>query len=214
MAESNERDMMIRSKIDPSIKSKRLADLINVPKSIVVNEFNEEFAKKFATDITVAMGTGQEVIPIFIDSFGGEVYSLLAMVDVINKAKSDGFIVATICLSKAMSCGSVLLSQGTEGYRYISEYSTIMIHDVSSGMWGKIEEVKADAKEAERLNELIYKLMSISIGKPESYLKEIVHTKGHADWFVTATQAVEHNLANHISIPSFNISVSVNVKFG
>ncbi len=213
MTESNNGHMMILSDIDPKIKPRALGDLVNVPKNIVVNKFDEESAKKFYNDITEAMDTGQKIIPIFIDSFGGVVYSLLSMVDMINKAKKHGFIIATISLSKSMSCGSVLFTQGTEGHRYISPLSTIMIHDVSSATWGKIEDMKADTKEAERLDTMIYKLLSTSIGKPENYFKEIVHTKGHADWYMTAEQAVEHNLANHIGVPSFKVTVDVDIKF-
>ena len=35
--------------------------------------------------------------------------------------------------------------------------ATVMIHDVSSGMYGKVEELEADVEEAKRLNKKIYK---------------------------------------------------------
>ena len=50
-----------------------------------------------------------------------------------------------------MSCGAILFSFGVDGMRYMDPDATVMIHDVSSMGWGKVEEIKADAKEVERL---------------------------------------------------------------
>jgi ATP-dependent protease ClpP protease subunit len=93
-------------------------------------------------------------------------------------------------------------------------HATIMIHDVSSMDWGKVEELKAGAKEADRLNDEIYKMMALNCGKRADYFKKIVHKKGHADWFLDPKEAKEHNLANHFCIPKLNIDVSVDFSFG
>ena len=61
--------------------------------------------------------------------------------------------VATIVQGKAMSCGAILFSFGAEGMRYMDPDSTLMIHDVSSMAWGKVEEVKVSAEETDRLNQ-------------------------------------------------------------
>ena len=45
-----------------------------------VNEFTEQAAEKLSTDISAAHNTGQDIIPIVIDSYGGEVYSLMSMI--------------------------------------------------------------------------------------------------------------------------------------
>jgi ATP-dependent protease ClpP protease subunit len=45
--------------------------------------------------------------------------------------------------------------------------ATVMIHDVSSMGWGKVEEIKADAKEVERLNQKVYKMMAKNCGHDE-----------------------------------------------
>ncbi|HBZ39919.1 MAG TPA: hypothetical protein DEO59_16125, partial [Balneola sp.] len=70
---------------------------------------------------------------------------------------------------KAMSCGAILFSFGTEGRRYMDSDATLMIHDVSSSGWGKIEEIKADVKEAERLNKKIFRMMAKNCGQEEDY---------------------------------------------
>ena len=120
--------------------------------------------------------------------------------------------IATIVDGKAMSCGSVLFSCGTEGLRYMSPNSTLMIHEVSTSSWGKIEEIKADVKEGERLNKLVFKIMAKNCGKSDDYFEKLIHKKNHADWYLTSSEAKKHNIANHIKIPTLKINVSVEMK--
>lgn len=196
--------------IDPKIKIKKIEELIDLPVVLTVNKFNEEVAKSFRDTFAKALNTGQKIVPIVIDSYGGEVYSLLSMVAVI---KSSPLPVATIVSGKAMSCGAILLSCGTEGYRFADPSATIMIHEVSVGSFGKVEEVKVDAKEAERLNQLIFKLMARNAGKDEDFFLKVVHENNHADLFLNAEDCKKFNLVNHIRIPSFKIKISSEISF-
>ena len=210
MADAATSDDFSRSSIDPRILVRKVNELLVKPKAVYVNKFNEESALKFHKDIAEAEDTGQEIIPVYIDSYGGYVDALVHMVDVIRSCKVP---VATVCLGKAMSCGAVLLTQGAEKHRYIAPASRVMIHDVASWTGGKVEEIKADAAETDRLNQLIYAWMEENTGHEKGYFLDIVHSKGHADWYLTAEEAKKHNIVNHIKVPKFNIKVDVNVKF-
>ena len=152
----------------------------------------------------------QNLIPIVIDSYGGEVYSLMSMIAAIKDAEIP---VATIVEGKAMSCGAVLLSFGEQGMRFADPEATIMIHDVSSMDWGKVEELKAGAKEADRLNGKIYTMMARNCGKADDYFLKIVDKKKHADWFLDAKEAKKHNLVNHLRVPKMTIDVGVKMEF-
>ena len=180
--------------------------LVHAPKVVVVRQFSEEGYKKFDQDFNEAHKTGQTVIPVVIDSYGGECYSLMGMIGIMQSSKIP---VATILLSKAMSCGIILFTCGNEGMRFMAPLATLMIHDVSSGVWGKVEDIKVDAKETERLNEIIYDIMDKNCGRRKGYFKDLVHEKGHADWYLDAKESVKHNLANHIGIPTFNVNVKM-----
>ena len=184
-------------------------ELRKTPVIARINKFDEESAKKFHQEIAHAHNTGQPVIPVVIDSYGGEVYSLMSMISAIRHAELP---VATIIEGKAMSCGAILFSFGEEGRRFMDPNATLMIHDVSSGMLGKIEELKADVKEAERLNDIVYKMMAQNCGKADNYFTKLVDKKKHADWFIDANEAKKHNLANHLRVPKLSISVDVNIE--
>ncbi len=180
------------------------------PVILRVNKFTEDAAKKFHQEMAQAHNTGQKIIPVVIDSYGGQVYSLMAMISAIKHSELP---VATIVEGKAMSCGAILFSFGAQGYRFIDPDATLMIHDVSSMDMGKVEELKAGAKEADRLNKIVYKMMAQNCGKADDYFMKIVDKKKHADWFLDAKQAKRHGLANHLRVPKFNISVDVAIDF-
>ena len=193
------------SKISPLIKE---IELRKNPVIVRVNKFDEKAAKEFQDQISLAHNTGQKVIPVVIDSYGGQVYSLMAMISAI---KNSELPVATIIEGKAMSCGAILFSFGEQGLRFMDPDATIMIHDVSSMAWGKVEEIKVSAEETDRLNQIVYTMMARNCGKKDDYFLKIVHRKSHADWFLDAAEAKKHGMANQIRIPKISINVNVDI---
>lgn len=185
-------------------------ELKHQPVIIRVNKFDEAAAKEFNARMAAAQCTGQKVVPVIIDSYGGQVYSLMSMIASINASELP---VATIVEGKAMSCGAVLLSFGEQGMRFADPDATIMIHDVSSGSRGKIEELKADVAEADRLDEKIFTMMARNCGKKDDYFKKKVFNKKHADWFMDATEAKKHGLVNHLRVPKMTVKVDVDIEF-
>lgn len=201
---------MIRHYIDPRLKIKKLEELIDLPSFVIVNKFDEAASKDFRNHFSQAINSGQKIIPILIDSYGGHIYSLMSMIATI---KASPVPVATIANGKAMSCGAILLSFGAEGLRFMDPFATLLIHDVSSASMGKVEEIKADAKELERLNQVIYKMMAQNVGKPDDYFLKLVHENAHADLFLSADEAKKHNIVNHLRLPDFKVKISTEILF-
>lgn len=200
--------MNVIKKFSPLLKEPKLID--DLPIIIRVNKFDESSAKSFSALMRKAQNTGQPVVPVIIDSYGGQVYSLMSMISDIQHSKIP---VATIVQGKAMSCGAILFSFGAPGKRFMDPDATLMIHDVSSMSWGKVEEVKVSAEETDRLNKKIYHMMAENCGQAEDYFLEIVHDKGHADWFLDAKECKKHKLANHLRVPDLKIDTSVKITF-
>ena len=96
--------MIWTSEVSPLIKE---VELRKSPIIIRVNRFDEKSANEFSHKMALAHSTGQKVIPVVIDSYGGQVYSLMSMIAAIESSELP---VATIVEGKAMSCGAVLLS--------------------------------------------------------------------------------------------------------
>lgn len=198
--------MKHKVEISPLIKT---VELRKSPVIIRVNKFDEDSAKNFALDVAQAHSTGQKIIPVVIDSYGGQVYSLMSMIAAIRDSELP---IATIVEGKAMSCGAVLFSFGEDGLRFMDKDATVMIHDVSSMDWGKVEELKAGAAEADRLNQKIYTMMARNCGKKDDYFLKIVDKKKHADWFLDAEECKKHGMANQLRLPTMTVEVSVNIE--
>lgn len=197
--------------IDPLITVEDREDLILAPVIVRVTKFDSEGVEDFEEDMCEAHNTGQPVIPVLIDSYGGSVYGCRGMIDVIEQARLP---VATIVRTKAMSAGAILFAFGTEGYRYMSPDATIMIHDISDMMDGKIEDIKSDVKHLEFLNQTIYKKMAKHLGHPDDFFLDLLRKNSHLDMYLTAKEAKKIKLANHLKTPTFDVTVSVNYKFG
>lgn len=179
-----------------------------IKNAILVNEFTEYGVKSFKADFDDLNGSNLPIIPVIIDSFGGDVYSLLAMLDIMSTACKP---VATIALGKAMSCGSILLACGSEGLRFVGPHATVMIHDVATVSFGKIEELKSDVGEAERLNIKIFELLNERCAKNKGYFQKIVAEKKHTNWYLDSKEVLKHGLADHVGLPVidslFNLDV-------
>jgi ATP-dependent Clp endopeptidase proteolytic subunit ClpP len=204
--------MRINYESNLKIKQEDIAKLIDMPVVITVNKFDEDSAKAFSTEFSKALNNEQPVIPILIDSYGGYVDSLFNMIDVCRSNKIKP--ISTIVVGKAMSCGAVLTTCGWHGYRYAAPLSRIMIHDVSSSSWGKTEDIKADANESIRLNDVLYNIMESNCQRESKYFWNIVQDRGRADWYMTAEEARRHNIINHIGIPSIQVKLNVEYGFG
>jgi ATP-dependent protease ClpP protease subunit len=177
------------------------------PRIVVVQKFDEDAYEKFLKEFSDAHNSGQDVIPILINSYGGQVYTLLGMVDIIKNSKVP---VVTVLQTKAMSCGIALFTAGSQ--RFVSPYASLMMHEASGVSFGKVEEVEASAKEHRRVNDLLYTIMSTNCGFPKDHFKKLAREKSHADWFITAQEAKKLNIATQIGVPDLKVKIRMSYE--
>lgn len=201
--------MNTRNVLDSKLRYRNLSDLIEPPVIIRVNSFNEQSLAAFSESFSRAHNTGQDIIPIVIDSHGGHVDALFGIVDQIN---SSDKIIATIVEGKAASCGAVLLTCGTVGHRYVGKNAYVMIHEVRDSISGKIDEIKVTAEHALYENKAIFDLLANNCGHRPSYFRDIIHDRNHADWYLNAEDCLKHNIANVIGIPELITKISVDFE--
>jgi ATP-dependent Clp protease, protease subunit len=178
---------------------------------VTVNEFSEASAKTFATEVSKLIDAGQQLVPVVVDSYGGDVYALLSMIDTLDAC---GVPVLTFASGKAMSCGAVLLACGTRGMRFAAPSSTIMLHEVSSVAWGKNADIKADAAETERLNTILLRTLDERAGRKKGYFAKLYAQASRVDLFLSPQQARKHGLIDGVGTPSLQIDVTCDVKVG
>ena len=91
-------------------------------------------------------------INILLNSPSGDVVETLGLIDYIRTIKKDDDISTNIiCRGSAMSAAALLLACGT-GLR-ASKHSKIMVHQLSTMNFGKLEDIKSNAKFAEQLED-------------------------------------------------------------
>src|SRR6201995_5813254 len=132
-------------------------------------------------------------IKFLINSPGGVVTSGMVIYDVMKMMKSP---VSTVCIGLAASMGSVLLSGGTKGRRFIYPHGEVMIHQPSLG--GYIQGVSVDleiqAKQTKRVKEIAAKILAENCGKKiEQIMKDF-----DRDYWMDAKESVEYGMPDKI----------------
>ncbi len=134
-----------------------------------------------------------EEIKFYINSPGGVVTSGMVIYDTMKMLKSP---VSTICMGLAASMGSILLSGGTKGRRFIFPHGEVMIHQPSLG--GHIQGVSVDleitAKQTKRVKEIGARILAENCGKKvEQIMKDF-----DRDYWMDAKEALEYGIVDHV----------------
>jgi len=171
---------------------------------ICINKFDEESAQKFREAmITVSKEDRNKPIFIYIDSYGGYVDSLAKMIETMDEIPN---LKVTITLGKAMSCGAVLLSHGD--VRFCGPHSRVMIHEISGGSVGNINDLVTDVKEAKRMNEWAMGLLARNCGIKGGHagLKRIMKDQENRDLYLNAKQALKLGIVDAIGFPKLQMT--------
>jgi ATP-dependent Clp protease, protease subunit len=130
-------------------------------------------------------------IIMFINTPGGEVYSGMAIYDVMQYVKCD---VSTICVGLAASMGSVILAGGTKGKRFALPHSKIMIHQPLGGAEGQATDIVIQAEEILKIKNMFIDLMAGHTGqKREQVEKDMERNK-----WMTAEEAMKYGIIDKI----------------
>ena len=131
-------------------------------------------------------------IVIHIDSYGGAVYQCFGLLSIM---KSEGTPVDTVVTGCAMSCGFMIAIHGRK--RKIHKHSTMMYHQVSSGVHGKVADIKEDLVEAMRLQKTIEEMTLENTKITKKKLEKVYKKK--KDWFLDAKDALKWGCVDEIA---------------
>ena len=90
---------------------------------------------------------------LHINSGGGDVFAVLSIIDLIKNNKIN---INTIIEGQACSAATILSMVGNN--RQITKHSYMLIHNISSGFWGKMHEIEDEMKNLKLLTKDIRKL--------------------------------------------------------
>ena len=130
---------------------------------------------------------------IIINSPGGMVTSGMVMYDTIKLMKSP---VSTICMGLAASMGSILLSAGVKGRRFVYPHAEIMIHQPSLGGYYQATsaDIEIQANQMRKTKEIGAKILADNCGKTiEQIMKDF-----DRDYWMDANEALTYGIVDKI----------------
>lgn len=184
-----------RAEVDTRMLYKRLEQYFYETRSIYLwGIVDDKSAKDVVTKLLLldADAPGKE-IKFYISSPGGSVTSGMVIYDMMKAIKSP---VSTICMGLAASMGSILLSAGEKGRRFIFPHGEVMIHQPSLG--GHIQGVSADmeihAEQILRTKEMGARILAENTGQTI----ERIRKDFERDYWMDAQKSIEYGIVDQI----------------
>jgi ATP-dependent Clp protease protease subunit len=129
-------------------------------------------------------------INLMINSPGGDIHEMMGIIDYLNSLSVK---INTVCRGRAFSAASIILTCGT-GNRMVSKHSTIMFHQASSMISGKMTDVTATVDFVKQVEGDIYKMLASKTKKDVAWWKDQMRT----DMYLTSSQALELGVVDQI----------------
>jgi ATP-dependent Clp protease, protease subunit len=133
-----------------------------------------------------------EKIEFFINSPGGIVSSGFSILDTMKLISSP---VSTICMGLAASMGSILLSAGQKGERYIFPLGEVMIHQPSMGaLQGTAVDIEIQSKQILKTKEISAVILANNCNKTT----EEIYKDFDRDYWMDAKESIEYGIVDKL----------------
>lgn len=176
-----------KSKVQEAIDEKMLEER----KVFLWGMVDDDSAKHVIDRLLYLDMQNNKEIQLYINSPGGYVTSGFAIYDTIKSLKSP---VSTICTGLAASMGSILLSVGKKGRRFIQPHARVMIHQPSGGARGQASNIEIQAREILKTREIGAQILAENCGQtPEKIMKDF-----NRDYWMSADESVEYGIVDGI----------------
>jgi len=176
-----------KSKVQETIDEK----LLQERKVFLWGMVDDDSAKHVIDRLLYLDMENNKEIQLYINSPGGYVTSGFAIYDTIMSLKSP---VSTICTGLAASMGSILLSVGKKGRRFIQPHARVMIHQPSGGARGQASNIEIQAKEILKTRELGAEILAKNCGQT----KEKIMKDFNRDYWMSAEESVAYGIVDDV----------------
>ena len=133
-------------------------------------EVHDKSAKEITNRLLYleAIDPGKE-ITFYINSPGGVITSGMVIYDTMQMISSP---VSTVCMGMAASMGSILLSGGEKGRRFIFPHGEVMIHQPSGGGQGTSADLEIMAVQMQKAKQLGAQILADNCGQTYDKIME------------------------------------------
>ncbi|AOW19543.1 ClpP family protease [Urechidicola croceus] len=128
-------------------------------------------------------------IQLIINSPGGYVTSGFAVYDTMKSISSP---VSTICTGFAASMGSIILSAGEKGRRFILPHARVMIHQPSGGAGGSASDIEIQMEELIKTKQIGAQILADNCGLDvEKVMKDF-----NRDYWMNAKESINYGIVD------------------
>lgn len=199
--------MILEKSVDKSIKT---VEYYGSPEVIKIGKFDMNLVKKVERKVNKIHNIGQPVIPLVIDSHGGNARSLLSVLETVNSSDRK---VLTYVKGEALSCGFLLLGFGDEGLRYASPFSCGMIHELTWGKRDKLSEAESMVEHGRYENNTLYRRLAHHCGyEDKDYFLDLMYENRNSDNWLTPEDILKHHVVDKIGTPKLKFNVEINFE--
>jgi ATP-dependent Clp protease protease subunit len=155
-------------------------------------EVNDKSAKDITNRLLYLDATdpGKE-ITFYINSPGGIITSGMVIYDTMKMISSP---VSTVCMGMAASMGSILLSGGEKGKRFIYPHGEVMIHQPSGGGQGTSADLEIMATQILKAKQLGARILAENCGQDYDKVMEDFDR----DYWMDATESKKYGIVDDI----------------
>ncbi|MFT5751915.1 MAG: ATP-dependent Clp protease protease subunit [Flavobacteriales bacterium] len=176
-----------KTKVQDAIDQQLIADR----RIFLWGQVDDKSAKHVVDRLLYLDAINNDEIQFFINSPGGYVTAGFSMYDTIKMIKSP---VSTICTGLAASMGSLLLSAGEKGRRFIQPHARVMIHQPSGGARGQASDIEITAQEIVKTKELSAQILADNCGQTfEKIMKDF-----QRDHWMGADESVAYGIVDGV----------------
>lgn len=156
----------------------------------IIQKKNDAFREQYFNHRDIATITPQPIY-LHINSYGGSVTAGFSIIDAILCSSIPIYTVIDGCAASAATLISIVGKR-----RYINRHAIMLIHQLSSGLWGKMNEIEDDYKNCTQFMNQIKNLYKEYTNIDENDLDDILK---HDLWW-DAEKCLKYKLVDDIYI--------------
>jgi len=172
----------------------RMRDKLLEQRKVFLWQQVDEASSKLLVEQLVYLETLEPGIPIhlYLNCPGGMVTAGYAIYDMMQAVSSP---VYTYCIGFAASMGSILLSGGAKGHRYIYPRAEVMIHQPAiGGFQANAADIEINARQIIRTKEQTAALLAANCGQSKSKVMKDFDR----DYWMNAEEALAYGIVDQL----------------
>lgn len=159
----------------------------------LVGEITEESAYSAIKGLYLLDTINDRPVELFINSPGGDIVEALAVYDIVQTLKCP---VWTFAFGKCESAAPLLLSMGEPGRRWVAANMELMVHNYSSEVDGKGQDLRTYIQQSEAVFDRYLDLLAGHSNQKVSFWKSLVRRA--SDVYFDSEQAIAWGIADSV----------------